>query len=139
MKIDFWKLIFEFLFICLSLKKLVSKNYFSIKKKFSLVSRKIFSFYFLWKTLSRSYEKKLKMLCYLLIISNLVLKLLIGIYFVLICFSILSFRIWFNLIFISILVLIFIVVICFSLIIFLIDFFYLSDLVLILLTVIYFI
>jgi len=36
---------------------LVNKKYFSVKKKFGFVSRKVFSFYFRWKTLSRSYEK----------------------------------------------------------------------------------
>jgi len=54
-------------------------------------------------------------------------------------FSISLLRIWFNLIFILILILIFIIDICFSLIIFLIEIFYLSNLVLILLIVIYFI
>jgi hypothetical protein len=54
-------------------------------------------------------------------------------------FSILSLRIWFNLIFILTLVIIFMIVICFSLIIFLIKIFYLSNLVLILLIVTYFI
>jgi hypothetical protein len=61
-----------------------------------------------------------------MIISNLVLKLLIAIYFVLnIFFSILSLKIWFNLIFILTLVLPFMIVICFSLINFLIEIFYL--------------
>jgi hypothetical protein len=83
--------------------------------------------------------KVFEMSCYVLIISNLVLELLITIYFILIFFSISSLRIWFYLIFISTLVLIFIIVICFYLIIFLIEIFYLSDLVLILFIITYFI
>jgi hypothetical protein len=80
--------------------------------------------------------KKLEKSYYLLIISNLILKLLIDIYFV--------FNFFFQfhhleLIFILILVLIFIIVICFFLIIFLIEIFNLSNLVLILLIVTYFI
>ena len=84
--------------------------------------------------------KKLEISYYLLIILNLVLKLLIAIYFILnLFFPILSFRIWFDLIFILTFVLIFMIVIYFSLIIFLIDFFYLSNSVFILLIVTYFI
>jgi hypothetical protein len=99
-----------------------------------------------------------------LIISNLALDLLISIYFILDFFLILSFKIWFNLIFISNLynphsfdcllfsypffnwifylsnlVHILLNVICFSLIIFLIEISYLSDLVPIILIAIYFI
>ena len=95
-----------------------------------MIFRKVFFIYFDRKTLFTSC-KNLKILCYLLIISNLALKLFIVIYFVLIFFSIPSFRIWFNLIFISTLVLIFMIIIWFSLFIFLIKIFYLSDLVLI--------
>jgi uncharacterized protein YpbB len=50
--------------VCLSLEKLVNEKYFSVnekhfpvKEKFGLVFRKVFSFYFGWKTLSRSCEK----------------------------------------------------------------------------------
>jgi hypothetical protein len=43
--------------ICLSLEKLVNGKHFPVKKKFSLVSRKVFSFYFGRKTFSRNCEK----------------------------------------------------------------------------------
>jgi hypothetical protein len=43
--------------VCLSLKKLVNGKHFSVKEKFSLVFRKVFSFYFGRKTLSGSCEK----------------------------------------------------------------------------------
>jgi hypothetical protein len=43
--------------VYLSLEKLVNGKYFSIKEKFGLISRKMFSFYFGRKTLSRSSEK----------------------------------------------------------------------------------
>jgi len=56
--------LFLFFYICLLLEKLINKKYFSInekhfsvKKKFSLVSRKVFSFYFGRKTLSVSCKK----------------------------------------------------------------------------------
>ena len=85
----FWKVIFGKLFsklscICLPLEKLVNGKHFLVNGKhfpvkFDLIYRKVFSFYFRWKTLSGSYEK-FKMLYYLLIISYLVLKLLIAIY-----------------------------------------------------------
>jgi len=51
-------LLFIFVFyICLSLKKLVNKKYFLVKEKFDLIFRKVFSFYFWQKILSRSGEK----------------------------------------------------------------------------------
>jgi hypothetical protein len=53
-KVVFWKL---FSCVCLLLGKLINGKYFSVKGKFSLVFRKIFFFYFGWKTLSGSYEK----------------------------------------------------------------------------------
>jgi len=53
-KVVFWKL---FSCVCLLLRKLINGKYFSVKEKFSLVFRKIFFFYFGWKTLSGSYEK----------------------------------------------------------------------------------
>ena len=57
----FWKvilkLILNFFCVCLFLEKLINKKYFPIKEKFSLVSRKVFSFYFERKTFSRSCEK----------------------------------------------------------------------------------
>jgi len=43
--------------ICLPLEKLVNEKHFSVKEKFGLVFRKVFSFYFGWKTLSGSCEK----------------------------------------------------------------------------------
>jgi hypothetical protein len=56
--------LFLFFYICLLLEKLINKKYFSIngkhfsvKEKFSLVSRKVFSFYFGRKTLSVSCKK----------------------------------------------------------------------------------
>jgi hypothetical protein len=83
--------------------------------------------------------KNLEILYYLLIISNLILKFLIDIYFVWIFFLISSLKIWFNLIFILTLILIFMIAICFPFIIFLIEIFYLSNLVLIILIITYFI
>jgi hypothetical protein len=58
----FWKVIFKHSFsklscVCLLLEKLVNGKYFSIKEKFDLISRKVFSFYFERKTLSGSCEK----------------------------------------------------------------------------------
>jgi len=76
------KWLFKLFCICLFLEKLIYEKHFLIKEKFSLVFKKVFSFYFEWKTLFRV-VKNLKMLCNLLILSNLVLKLLIAIYFVL--------------------------------------------------------
>ena len=106
------------------LRKLINEKHFSIKNNLAWFSEKVFSFYFGWKTLSRSYEKKLKISYYLLIITNLILKFFIAIYFVLnIFFSISPLKIWFNLIFILTLIHIFMIVICFSLIIFLLKFF----------------
>jgi hypothetical protein len=113
----FWKLFWKFFYVYLQLKKLINKKYFLVKKKIRLVFRKVFSF------LNRKHFSEvvnnLKMSYYLLIISNLVIELLIAIYFVLnLFFSISYLRIWFDLIFILTLVLIFIIVIWFSLIIF---------------------
>jgi hypothetical protein len=113
------------------LEKLINQKHFLVKNKFGLVFRKVFSFFSGRKYFSKV-VKKLKTSYYLLIITNLILKLLIAIYFVLNFFSSISLlRIWLNLIFILTLVLIFMIVICFSLIIFLIAIFYLSNLVLI--------
>jgi hypothetical protein len=45
-------------FLCLfAIKKIVSEKHFPVKEKFGLISKKVFSFYFGWKTLSRSCEK----------------------------------------------------------------------------------
>jgi hypothetical protein len=43
--------------IYLLLEKLANKKHFSVKQKFGLVFKKVFSFYFGQKTLPRSYEK----------------------------------------------------------------------------------
>jgi hypothetical protein len=131
-KVIFLKLFFKCFYIYLLLKKLINKKCFSVKEKFSLVSKKVFSFYFEWKTLSRSCEK----------FRNIILfadynKFGPQTYnYYIFCFEsfflISPLKIWFNLIFILTLVLIFMIIICFSLIIFLIEIFYLSNLVLIL-------
>jgi len=51
------KSFFKLLCVCLLLKKLINGKHFSVKGEFSLVFRKVFSFYFGRKTLSESYEK----------------------------------------------------------------------------------
>ena len=51
------KLLSKLSCVCLSLGKLVNGKHFSIKEKFDLVSRKVFSFYFGRKILSGSCEK----------------------------------------------------------------------------------
>jgi hypothetical protein len=74
---------FKHSYICLPLEKIINGKYYLLKEKFGLISKKIFSFYFIWKTLSRSCEKKLEMHGYLLIISNLIINLFNTLYFVL--------------------------------------------------------
>ena len=74
------KLLSKLSCIYLPVEKLVSEKHFLVKGKFSLVFRKVFS----WKIWEENTFRKLwKILkCYyLLIISNLILKLLIVIYF----------------------------------------------------------
>jgi hypothetical protein len=78
-KLIFRKSLFKFCCVYLPLKKLINGKHFPVKEKFGLVSRKVFSFYFGRKTLSGNY-KKIRNIIYLLIISNLILKLLIVIY-----------------------------------------------------------
>jgi len=63
-KLVFKKLFFKFLCVCLLLEKLinekhfpVNEKYFPVKGKFSLIFRKVFSFYFGRKTLSENCEK----------------------------------------------------------------------------------
>jgi len=73
------KWFFKFFYVCLLLKKFVKEKYFSVKRKFGLVSRKVFSSYFGRKIFFESCEK-FRISYYWLIISNLVLKLLIAIY-----------------------------------------------------------
>jgi len=43
--------------VCLPLEKLINRKHFPVKGKFGLVFKKVFSFYFGWKTLSGSCEK----------------------------------------------------------------------------------
>jgi hypothetical protein len=43
--------------VCLPLEKLINGKHFPVKGKFGLVFKKVFSFYFGWKTLSGSCEK----------------------------------------------------------------------------------
>jgi hypothetical protein len=43
--------------VCLLLEKLINEKHFLVKGKFGLVFRKVFSFYFEWKTLSGSCKK----------------------------------------------------------------------------------
>jgi len=94
-KVVFWKPFFKFsVFVC-HYKSWSTKNTFQSKKNLARFSRKCFPFYFGWKTLFKSCEN-LEVSCYLPIILNSILKLLIAIYFVLnFFFSISSLRIWF--------------------------------------------
>ena len=82
----FKKLLFKFSFICLPLKKLVigkyfqlTKNTFQSKKNLTWFLEKCFPF-ILGRKHFPEVVKNLKISYYLLIISNLVLKLLIAIY-----------------------------------------------------------
>ena len=137
-KIVFWKSLSKLSCICLSLKSWSTENTFQSKENLTWFSGKCFPFILDGKHFPEV-VKNLEISYYLLIISNLVLKFLIDIYFVWIFFLISSLKIWFNLIFILTVVLIFMIVICFSFIIFLIEIFYLSNLVLSLLIITYFI
>jgi hypothetical protein len=56
-KVVFWKPLSKLFYVCLSLEKLINEKHFQVKGKFGLISRKVFSFYFGWKTLSKSCEK----------------------------------------------------------------------------------
>jgi hypothetical protein len=56
MKNGFLKSLSKLSCVCLPLKKLVNGKHFLVKVKFSLISRKVFSFYFGWKTLFRNYK-----------------------------------------------------------------------------------
>jgi len=78
-----WKVIFrkslsKLSCVCLSLEKLVNGKHFPAKKKFGLIFRKVFSI--LDGKHFPEVVKNLEMSYYLLIISNVVLKLLIAIY-----------------------------------------------------------
>jgi hypothetical protein len=81
MKSSFKKLFFKLSYIYLLLEKLVKKNL--IKKKFSLVFIKVFFFLILGGKYYIAVVKNLKICYCLLIILNLVLNLLIVIYFIL--------------------------------------------------------
>ena len=56
-KVVFEKSLSKLSCVCLLLEKLVNEKYFLVKEKISLVSKKVFSFYFERKTLSVSCEK----------------------------------------------------------------------------------
>jgi len=80
----FWKVVFrkslsKLSCVYLSIGKLVNGKHFPVIEKFSLVFRKVFFFYFERKNFLEV-VKNLEISYYLLIISNLVLKLLIAIY-----------------------------------------------------------
>jgi hypothetical protein len=80
--------------VYLLLKKLVNQKYFPVKEKFGLVSRKVFFFYFEWKTLSGSFEKFRNVILFVDYIKFGPQTFDCYIYFVLnIFFSISSFRI----------------------------------------------
>jgi hypothetical protein len=80
--------------VCLSLEKLVNEKHFPVKGKFGLVFRKMFSFYFGRKTLSRSCEKFKNIILFADYIKSGPQTFDCYIYFVLnIYFSILSLRI----------------------------------------------
>ena len=84
--------------VYLLLEKLINKNTFQLKKKLAWFSRKCFPFILGGKHFPEV-VKNLEMSYYLLIISNLILKLLIAIY--IFCFEYLFFNfIPYNLIFI---------------------------------------
>jgi hypothetical protein len=114
-KVVSWKLVFKIFCICLLLEKLINRKHFPVKWKFSLVFKKVFSFYFGRKILFRSCEKFRNIIlfadynkfgpqtfnCYIFCFESF-------------CFSILPLRIWFHLFFILILAIIFMIVICFS-------------------------
>ena len=78
---NFRKLFSKLLCVCLPLEKLINEKHFLVKGKFDLIFKKVFSFYFVQKTLFKV-VKNLKISYYLLIMSNLILKLLIVIYLV---------------------------------------------------------
>ena len=131
----FWKL-FSKLFYVLSLEKLVNRKHFPIKEKFSLVSMKVFFFYFGRKTLSGNYEKFRNVMLFANYIKFSSQTFYCYIYFILnffFQFDPLEFNFYINFCphFYN----------CYLLFSyhFLIEFFYLSNLVLILLIVTYFI
>jgi hypothetical protein len=50
-------LIFKFFYVCLLLEKLVNKKYFPVEEKFGFIFRKVFFFYFGWKTFFENCKK----------------------------------------------------------------------------------
>ena len=78
-KVVFGKALSKLSCVCLSLEKLVNGKHFPVKGKFGLVSRKVFSLKIWAENTFRKLWKN-KKYHYLLIISNLILKLLIAIY-----------------------------------------------------------
>jgi hypothetical protein len=80
MENDFLKISFQTFMCFFVTRKLVNRKHFVVKEKFILVSGKYFPFILGGKDFSEV-VKNLEMPCYLLIISNLVLKLLIAIFF----------------------------------------------------------
>jgi hypothetical protein len=76
----FEKSLFKLFCVCLALEKLVNEKYFSVKWKFSFVFQESVFLENLGGKHFLKVVKNLKMSYYLLIISNLVLKLLIAIY-----------------------------------------------------------
>ena len=88
------KSLFKFSCVCLSLEKLVNRKHFPVKRKFGLVFRKVFSFYFGRKILSESCEKFKNVILFADYIKFSPQTFDCNIYFVLnICFSISSRRI----------------------------------------------
>jgi len=76
----FEKLLSKLSCVCLPLKKLINGKHFPVKGKFGLISRKVFFLENLGGKFFPDVVKNLEMSYYLLIISNLVLKLLIALY-----------------------------------------------------------
>jgi hypothetical protein len=112
------KTFFKFFFyVCLSLEKLVNGKYFLVKEKFGFISRKLFSFYFGWKTLFESCEKFRNIILFVDYIKFS--PQTFDCYIYIFCFEYFFFNfIPYNLIFILTLDIIFIIVICFFFIIF---------------------
>jgi len=136
---EFLKIIFQILLYLFVNRKIDQWKILFSQKKLTWFPKKCFSFILGGKHFSEV-MKNLEISYYLLIIINLILKLLIAIYFVLNLFFLISpLRVWFNLIFILTLVLILWLLFFFLLLLFLIEIFYLPNLVLILLIVTYFI
>ena len=122
MKKNFLKITFQ-TFLCLFIRKLINRKHFSVKKKFGLVYKKMFFFYFEWNILSRSCEKIRNIILFVDYIKFDPQFFFCYIFYFEFFFPMSSIRIWFNSIFILTLILIFMIIICFTLIIFLLKFF----------------